>query len=85
MIRSFASKAAQDIYDGVNSRYARKIKSELHDKIRRLFDQINAVITIDTLRIPPGNRLEKLSGDFKGEREHDTKEKTSDTSRRDAA
>ncbi len=66
MIQSFASKAVQDIYDGVNSRYARKIQSELHEKIRRLFDQINAAITIDTLRIPLGNRLEKLSGDLKG-------------------
>ena len=66
MIRSFASKAAQDIYDGVNSRYARKIQSELHEKIRRLFDQINAAITIDTLRIPPGNRLKKLDCDLYG-------------------
>lgn len=66
MIRSFASKTAQDIYDGVNSRYARKIQSELYEKIRILFDQINAAIRIDTLRIPPGNHLEKLSGDLKG-------------------
>lgn len=66
MIRSFASKAAQDIYDGVNSRYARKVQSELHEKIRRLFDQINVAVRIDTLRIPPGNHLEKLSGDLKG-------------------
>ena len=66
MIQSFAGKTAQDIYDGINSRYARNIQPELHEKIRRLFDQINAAITIDTLRSPPGNRLEKLSGDLKG-------------------
>lgn len=65
MIRSFASKTAHDIYDGENSRFARKIPSELHDKIRRLLDQLNAVASVETLRIPPNNRLKKLSGKLK--------------------
>lgn len=65
MIRSFASKTVQDIYDGENSRFARKIPSELHDKIRRLLDQLNAVVNVNTLRIPPNNRLKKLSGKLK--------------------
>ncbi|KAF0143504.1 MAG: proteic killer suppression protein [Nitrospirae bacterium] len=65
MIRTFASKTARDIYDGINSRYARKIPSELHGKIQRLLDQINAVIEVETLRIPPSNHLEKLSGKLK--------------------
>jgi proteic killer suppression protein len=62
MIRTFASKTARDIYDGTNSRYARKIPSELHNKIQRLFDQINAAIRVEILRTPPCNHLEKLSG-----------------------
>jgi len=66
VIKNFADKTAQDIYDGVNSRYARKIPSELHGKIRRLFDQINAAPSMEFLRIPPSNRLEKLKGDLKG-------------------
>lgn len=66
MIKNFAGKTAQDIYDGVNSRYARKIPNELHGKIRRLFDQINAAPSVEFLRIPPSNRLEKLKGDLKG-------------------
>ena len=34
--------------------------------LRRLLDQINAAPTLDMLRIPPSNRLEKLKGDLAG-------------------
>jgi len=64
MIQSFRSKVAQDIFDGKHSRHARKIPRELHDKVRRLFDQINAATKVETLKVPPGNGLEKLSGDL---------------------
>ncbi len=66
MIRNFTSKTAQDIYDGVNSRHARKIPRELHAKAQRLLDQLNAAVVVDTLKAPPGNRLEKLKGDREG-------------------
>ena len=65
MIRNFKTKISQDIFDGIESRWSRKIPSELHDKIRRLFDQINAATKIDTLRAPRGNKLEKLKGILK--------------------
>ena len=60
MIRNFKSKTARDIFDGKLSRYAKTIPIELHNKVRRLFDQINAATRIETLRIPPSNNLEKL-------------------------
>lgn len=66
MLKRLADKTTQDIYDGVNSRQARKVPRELHDKARRLLDQINAAPTLDMLRIPPSNRLEKLKGDWAG-------------------
>ena len=66
MIRNLASKTAQDIYDGVNSRHARKFPSELHAKAQRLMDQINVAVVVETLKAPPGNRLEKLKGDWEG-------------------
>jgi proteic killer suppression protein len=34
--------------------------------IRKL-DQLDSVLSLDELRIPPGNRLESLSGDRKGQ------------------
>jgi len=65
MIKNFRNKIAQDIFDGVPSRLSRKIPSDLHDKIAKLFDQINAATKIETLRIPPSNHLERLKGDLK--------------------
>jgi len=66
MIKNFGDRTAQDIYDGINSRYSRKFPRQLHDKTQRLLDQINASPSLETLRVPPGNKLEKLSGDKKG-------------------
>jgi proteic killer suppression protein len=66
MLKNLADKTTQDIYDAINSRQARKISRELHDKVRRLLDPINATTTLDMLRIPPSNRLEKLKGDRAG-------------------
>jgi len=66
MIRNISSKAAQDIYDGVNSRHARKLPGELHAKAQRLLDQVNAAVVVEVLKAPPGNRLEKLKGDREG-------------------
>ena len=34
---------------------------------RRKLDQLNAAATLDFLRVPPGNRLEALVGDRKGQ------------------
>lgn len=65
MIKDFKGKLAQDIYDGVNSKITRKVPVELHDKMRRLLDQLNAATKLETLRVPPSNRLEKLSGNLK--------------------
>ncbi len=66
MIRTIGNVTTQDIFDGENSKAARKLPRELHGKARRLLDLINSAIRIDDLRIPPGNRLEALKGDFKG-------------------
>jgi proteic killer suppression protein len=64
MIKSFGNRTAQDVYDGINSRYSRKLPVELHAKARRLLDQINAAKVLRVLRIPVGNRLENLKGDL---------------------
>lgn len=66
MIRSIKGKTTQDIYDGINSRQARRGPREIHDKAARLLDQIDAAPNLDFLRVPPSNRLEKLRGDLEG-------------------
>lgn len=64
MIRSIADKLTQDVYDATNSRFSRKLPRNLHAKARRLLDQINTAPSVDMLRIPPSNRLERLRGDL---------------------
>jgi proteic killer suppression protein len=66
VIRNFNSKTAKEIYDGEHSRHARRLPKELHEKAQRLLDKLDAAIYIETLKEPPGNRLEKLKGNLAG-------------------
>jgi proteic killer suppression protein len=68
VIRSFANGATQDIFDGIDSRRARtSCPRDLWPTARRKLDQLNRVRRLHELRIPPGNRLEQLRGDRKGQ------------------
>jgi len=63
MIISFADQATSDIFNGIESKQARKrLPSELWKTAARKLDQLDSVIALDELKIPPGNRLEKLRG-----------------------
>lgn len=66
MIQSFKDSTSQDIYDGRNSKAARRIPQQLHDLARKKFDMLNAAKTPLDLRSPPGNRLESLKGNLVG-------------------
>jgi len=66
MITSFSDKISHDIYDGINSKKTRKIPIQLHDKARRLMDQLNSSKNLDDMKIPPGNNLEPLIGKLSG-------------------
>ena len=65
MIRSFGDSITDDIFHGVQSKKTRKIPQEIIDVAIRKLDQLNAAIEINDLKIPPGNRLEKLKADLK--------------------
>ena len=68
MIVSFANKATEDIYDGINSSDARRILPRDIWRIAfRKLDQIDSAAELDDLRVPPGNRLEALRGNRKGQ------------------
>ena len=64
MIINFQDKLTEDIFNGVSSRYSRKLPSELHKKAQRKLDMIHASTLIDTLKIPPSNKLAKLTGNL---------------------
>jgi toxin HigB-1 len=68
VIASFNSAGTEDIFNGVNTKAARKLcpGSIWRVAVRKL-DQLDSVITLDELSIPPGNRLEKLTGDREGQ------------------
>ena len=68
MIESFYDRAAQDVFNGVNSKAARKSCPQKLWKIAtRKLDQLDSVQSLEELRLPPGNRLEALSGDRQGQ------------------
>ena len=67
MIVAFRGQGTRDIFNGVNSRAARKTCPESLWKVAaRKLDLLDSATTLDELRVPPGNRLEALSGDRKG-------------------
>jgi len=68
VIRSFADGATEDVFNGIDSQRARRAcPKELWPVARRKLTQLNRVRTLAELRIPPGNRLERLTGDRAGE------------------
>ena len=66
MIASFADATTQDIFDGTNSKTARKIPKVLWPVIARKLDMINTAHELKDLGSPPGNRLEALKGEWAG-------------------
>jgi len=68
VIRSFADRGTEDVFDGVNSREARAVcPPELWTVARRKLTQINRVSELAELAVPPGNRLEGLKGNRAGQ------------------
>ena len=68
MIRSFCDQGTEDIFNRVNSKTARRTCPEnVWAVARRKLDQLNAVVTLGSLAIPPGNALEPLKGNRVGQ------------------
>lgn len=64
MIKSFKDAETQKIYQRERSR---KLPPEIQQVTLRKLRMINNAINLNDLRIPPANRLEKLSGDREGQ------------------
>lgn len=68
MIGSFRDRGSEDVFDGRETRAARRAcPTGLWRVARRKLDQINRVGDLRELAVPPGNRLERLSGDRRGQ------------------
>jgi proteic killer suppression protein len=64
VIKSFKDAETQKIYQRERSR---KLPPEIQQIALRKLRMINNAINLNDLRVPPANRLEKLSGDREGQ------------------
>ena len=64
MIKSFNAAEAEKIFHRVRSS---RLPSDIQQVILRKLRMLNNATTLEDLRIPPANRLEKLFGDRSGQ------------------
>lgn len=64
MIETFACKETKKIWKGQKSS---KLPIEIQNRAFRKLRQLDVSQTLNDLRNPPGNRLESLKGDRKGQ------------------
>ena len=64
MIKSFRDKDAESVF---KRKRVRRLSRPVQKVTQRKLDLIEAAEVIEDLRVPPGNRLEKLSRNRKGQ------------------
>ncbi len=64
MIRSFRDRETRRIWAGERSR---RLPGDIQDVALRKLRQLNRSVRLEDLRIPPGNGLEALTKDRKGQ------------------
>ncbi len=64
MIKTFADKVTAAVFAGEQ---VRKLPPEIQQTTRRKLKLIDAATSLEALRVPPGNRLEALKYDRKGQ------------------
>ena len=64
MIRSFKSRETEKIF---NRQISQRLPQDIQQVALRKLRMLNRAITLQDLRVPPANRLEKLTGDRIGQ------------------
>ena len=64
MILSFKEKGTESVY---NERFSKKLPQGIQRLALRKLIVLHNAVSLEDLRIPPGNRLEQLRGDRKGQ------------------
>ena len=64
MIKSFRDKETELVWQ---RRFSKRMAQDSQRKAKMKLDLIEAADELDDLRVPPGNRLELLSGDRAGQ------------------
>lgn len=65
MIRSFKCKETEKVF---NRQRSRRLPQNIQNVALRKLRMLNRATTLQDLRVPPANRLEKLTGDREGQR-----------------
>jgi proteic killer suppression protein len=64
MIKTFACAETKRLF---NRQFSRKLPQSIQRAARRRLEILDAAESLQDLRVPPANRLEKLSGDRQGQ------------------
>ncbi|MCL5966075.1 MAG: type II toxin-antitoxin system RelE/ParE family toxin [Deltaproteobacteria bacterium] len=64
MIKSFKDREAERVY---GRQFSRKLPHDIQRIALRKLRMINNAVSINDLRMPPANQMEKLSGDRAGQ------------------
>jgi proteic killer suppression protein len=64
MIASFRDTETENLWRSGSSR---RLPADVHRRAFKKLAILNAVVTLDNLSVPPGNRLESLRGDRAGQ------------------
>lgn len=64
-IKTFGNKLAEDLFDDRRSKEVRQFPAELHRIARRKLLYLHDAASLADLRVPPGNRLELLKGNWR--------------------
>jgi proteic killer suppression protein len=65
VIRSFRDRETEKVFERERSR---RLPPDVQRRAHRRLLLLDAAETVEDLRVPPGNRLENLSGDRAGQR-----------------
>lgn len=64
MIRSFGNKDTERIW---HEQYVKRVDRNIQRAVLRKLELLHAAKNVEDLRIPPGNRLERLVGNRRGQ------------------
>jgi proteic killer suppression protein len=64
VIKTFADKRTAALFSG---QFVKGLPADVAVRAKRKLDLIDGAATLDFLSVPPGNRLEALKGDRKGQ------------------
>ena len=68
VIVSFKDQGTEDVFNGrITPTGRRKCPQQIWGTAQRKLDQVDSATVLDDLRVPPGNRLERLTGNRSGQ------------------